>query len=117
MTKTTKILAGVGLAALATAGVAAAIRYRQGQDPDPDEHAQLDELDSRLSVVEARGKDVPSTRIDRVIDNLRRNRDISVERLRKWIAGLKHGTLNTEQATLAESDFDALEREADQGNA
>ena len=28
---------------------------------------------------------------------------------------MRQGTLSDEQATLAESDFDALEREADQG--
>ena len=37
MTKpTSKVMAGVAVAALATAGVAAVIRYRQGQKPDPD---------------------------------------------------------------------------------
>lgn len=36
MTKTTtKVLAGVAVAALAAAGVAAVIRYRQGQQPHP----------------------------------------------------------------------------------
>jgi hypothetical protein len=114
---TTRVLAGVAVAALAAAGVAAVIRYRQGQKPDPDERAHLDELEARLSEVEEPDKNIPPTRIDRVVENLQRNRGISAARLRQWIAGLRHGTLSPEQATVAESDFDALEREADQGGA
>jgi hypothetical protein len=118
MTKTTtRVLAGVAVAALAAAGVAAVVRYRQGQQPDPDEHAHLDELDTRLGEVEAPDTNIRSTRVGRVVGNLDRNQGISVARLRQWIAGLRHGTLSTEQATVAESDFDALEREADQGGA
>jgi hypothetical protein len=116
MTKTTtKVLAGVAVAALAAAGVAAAIRYRQGQEPDPDEHAHLDELEARLSEIDEPDGNVAATRVGRVIENLQRSHGISVARLRQWLAGLRHGTLSPEQATIAESDFDALEREADQG--
>ena len=118
MTKaTTRVLAGVAVAALAAAGVAAVIRYRQGQKPDPDERAHLDELEARLYEVEEPDKNIPPTRVGRVVENLQRNQGISVARLRHWIAGLRHGTLSPEQATVAESDFDALEREADQGGA
>jgi hypothetical protein len=117
MKTTTRVLAGVAVAVLAAAGVTAVIRYRQGQKPDPDERAHLDELEARLSEVEEPDKIRPPTRVDRVVDNLQRNRGISVARLRQWITGLRHGTLSTEQAAVAESDFDALEREADQGGA
>jgi hypothetical protein len=117
MTKTTtKVLAGVAVAALAAAGVAAVIRYRQGHQPHPDERHHLDELEARLSEVDEPGRK-PSTGVGRVIDNLQRNQGISVARLRQWIAGLRHGTLSPEQADVAESDFDALEREAEQGGA
>jgi hypothetical protein len=112
---TTRVLAGVAVAALAAAGVAAVIRYRQGQKPDPDERVHLDELEVRLNEVEEPDKNLLPTRVGRVVGNLQRNQDISVARLRQWIAGLRHGTLSPEQATVAESDFDALEREADQG--
>ncbi|GAA4715426.1 hypothetical protein [Phytohabitans rumicis] len=105
MAKATRILAGVAVAALAAAGVAAVVRYRQGQQPAPDERDHLDELDVRLQAADA----------SRVIANLQRNQGISVTRLRRWIAGLRRGTLSPEEATVAESDFDALEREADQG--
>jgi hypothetical protein len=114
---TTGVLAGVAVAALAAAGVAAVIRYRQGQNPDPDEHAHLDELEVRLSEVVESSTSGPPTRVGRVVDNLQRNHGISAARLRQWIAGLRHGTLSPEQAAVAESDFDALEREADQGGA
>lgn len=118
MTKTTtRVLAGVAVAALAAAGVAAVVRYRQGQKPHPDERAHLDELEARLYEVEEPDKSTTPTHVGRVIDNLRRNQGISVARLRQWITGLRHGTLSPEQATVAESDFDALEREADQGGA
>jgi hypothetical protein len=60
MTKTTtRVLAGVAVAALAAAGVAAVIRYRQGQKPHPDEHAHLDELETRLYEVEDLGENTP----------------------------------------------------------
>jgi hypothetical protein len=118
MTKTTtRVLAGVAVAALAAAGVAAVIRYRQGQKPHPDERAHLDELETRLFEVEEGDKNVPPTRVGRVVEDLQRNRGISVARLRQWITGLRSGTLSPEQATVAESDFDALEREADQRGA
>lgn len=115
MTKTTtRVLAGVAVAALAAAGVAAVLRYRQGQRPHPDEHAHLDELEARLYEVEGPDQTVTQTHVGRVVQDLQRNHGISVTRLRQWIAGLRHGTLSPEQATVAESDFDALEREADQ---
>ncbi len=118
MTKaTTRVLAGVAVAALAAAGVAAVIRYRQGQKPDPDEGSHLDELEARLDEIEEADKNDPPTGVGRVVENLQRNQAISVARLRQWIAGLRHGTLSPEQATVAESDFDALEREADQRGA
>src|SRR6266511_3615830 len=105
MTKTTtKVLAGVAVAALAAAGVAAVMHYRQGQKPHPDEHAHLDELDVRLQEVEEPGKSSPPTRVGRVVESLQRNHGISVARLRRWITGLRHGTLSTEQAAVAESD-------------
>jgi hypothetical protein len=115
MKTTTKVFAGVAVAALAAAGVAAVVNYRRGHKPDPDEHAHLDELDARLRVAEEPQPGNSPGHIGRVLDNLKRNQDISVGRLRGWIAGLRHGTLSPEQADLAESDFDALEREADQG--
>ena len=114
---TTGVLAGVAVAALAAAGVAAVVRYRQGQKPDPDEHAHLDELEERLRDVEESPAGMPSSRVSRLIEQLQRNQGVSATRLRRWISGLRHGTLSPEQATVAESDFDALEREADQGGA
>ena len=118
MTKTTtRVLAGVAVAALATAGAAAVIRYRQGQQPDPDERAHLDELEARLYEVEEPDKDSPPSRAGRIVERLQRDQGISVARLRQWITGLRHGTLSPEQAIVAESDFEALEREADQGGA
>lgn len=115
--KTTTVLAGVAVAALAAAGVAAVMRYRQGQKPEPDEYAHLDELEARLGEVEEPDPGSAPTRVGRIVENLQRNQGISVARLRRWIAGLRQGTLSPEQATVAESDFDALEREADQGGA
>jgi hypothetical protein len=118
MTKTTtRVLAGVAVAALAAAGVAAVIRYRQGQKLHPDERAHLDELEARLYEVEEPDKNIPPTPVGRVVEDLQRNQGISVARLRRWITGLRHGTLSPEQATVAESDFDTLEREADQRGA
>ena len=118
MTKTTsRVMAGVAVAALATAGVAAVIRYRQGQRPDPDERAYLDELEARLYEVEEPGKNVPTSRVGRVVERLQRQQGVSVARLRLWITALRNGTLSPEQAIVAESDFEALEREADQGGA
>jgi hypothetical protein len=111
----TRVLAGVAVAALAAAGVAAVMRYRQGQQPHPDEPAQLDELEARLNEIEEPGKSRPPTGIGRVLQNLQRNHGISAARLRQWIARLRQGTLSAEQANVAESDFDLLEREADQG--
>jgi hypothetical protein len=118
MTKTTtRVLAGVAVAALAAAGAAAVVRYRQGQTPHPDERAHLDELEARLQEVEEPDKNGARAHVDRVFDDLHRNQGISVARLRQWIARLRHGTLSPEQTTVAESDFDALEREADQRGA
>jgi hypothetical protein len=117
MKTTTRMLAGVAVTALAAAGVTSVVHYRQGQQPDPDERAHLDELEARLSEVEQPDKNLPPTRVDRVIEKLQRNQGISAARLRQWIIGLRHGTLSTEQAAMAESDFGALEREADQGGA
>lgn len=111
---TTKALAGVAVAALAAAGVAAVVNYRRGRRPDPEQRAQLDELDARLKVAEEPGSDILPGRLGRVLDGLQRNRGVSVGRLRSWINGVRRGTLSPEQATVAESDFDALERDADQ---
>jgi hypothetical protein len=117
MTKTTtRVLAGVAVAALAAAGVAAVVRYRQGQTPHPDEDAHLDELEARLHEAEEPDEKVPA-HVGRVLNDLDRNQGIPVARLRQWIARLRRGTLSPEQATMAESDFDALEREADQRGA
>jgi hypothetical protein len=112
---TTKVLAGVAAAALAAAAVAAVVNYRRGHPPDPEQRAYLDELDARLELVEGRGSDAAPGRLGRVLDGLLRNRGISVRRLRSWIVGVRQGSLSAEQTTVAESDFDALEREADQG--
>jgi hypothetical protein len=109
----TKVLAGIAVATLAAAGVAAVVNNRRGQQPDPEERAHLDELDARLNVAE--GSDNPSSRTMRILDRLHRNQGISVERLRSWISGVRQGTLSPEQASVAESDFASLEREADKG--
>ena len=115
MTRTPKkLLTGVAVAVQAAAGVAAIVNHRRGQKPDPDERVHLDELDARLTVAEQPSSDSPPSRIGRVLDTLLRNQGISVARLRSWIAGVRHGTLSPEQATVAESDFGALEKEADQ---
>ena len=118
MTKaTSRVLAGVAVAVLAAAGVTVAMRYRQGHRPQPADQDHLDELEARLDEAEAPDKDAHRTHVGRVLADLDRNHGISVARLRRWIAGLRHGTLSSEQATIAESDFDALEREADQRGA
>lgn len=109
------MLAGVAVAALAAAGVAAAVNYRRGKISDPAERAHLDELDARLSAAEESGSNTPRDRVERIFDGLQRNRGISVGRLRSWIVGMRQDTLSFEQAIAAESDFGALEREADQG--
>ena len=116
---TTRVLAGAAVAALATAGVAAVIRYRQGHKPDPEQRAHLDELEARLHEVEGPGpgKDIKSKSVGQAVDRLQRDQGISAARLRQWITGLRHGTLSPEQAIVAESDFEALERVADQGGA
>lgn len=116
-TSTTKALAGVAVAALAAAGVAAVVNYRRGRRPDPEQHAHLDELDARLEAAEGSGSDTQPGRLGRVLDALQRNRGVSVGHLRSWIDGVRRGTLSPEQATVAESDLDALERGADQGGA
>jgi hypothetical protein len=109
------VLAGVAVAALAAAGAAAVVRYRQGHAPSPDDHAGLDELAARLDEVDGAAGDTAPGRIGRILENLQRNHGISAGRLRRWIVGVRQGTLTSDQATLAESDFDTLEREADQG--
>jgi hypothetical protein len=113
--KTTKVLAGVAVAALAAAALAAVVNYRLGQKPDPDEQARLDELDARLDAAEKSGSSTPLPRIGRILDGLQRSDGISVRRLRRWITGVRNGTLSPEQTTVAESDFHTLEREADRG--
>jgi len=116
MTRTaTNVLAGVSIAGLAATGVGAIVNHRRGRKLGPEEHAHLDELDARLEVPAALAGDAPPVRTARILDNLLRNQGISVERLRRWITGVRQGTLSPEQATLAENDFGALEREADQG--
>lgn len=118
MSKAAKtVLAGVAVAALAAAGVAAVVRYRMGQAPYPEDRAHLDELEARLDDVGEPAGDASPTHVERILQDLHRNRGISAARLRQWIVRLRHGTLNPEQATVAESDFDALEREADQRGA
>lgn len=112
--RTTKVLTGVALAALAAAAVAAAVNHRRGERPDPGEHAHLDELDVRLSTAQRPGPGTTPDGVGRLLDSLLRNRGISVGRLRSWVSGVRQGSLNSEQAVAAESDFAALEREADQ---
>lgn len=112
---TTKVLAGVAVAALAAAAVAAVVKYRRGQHLEPDEHALLDELDTRLKEADEPGSHTAPAGIGRVLEKLRRNRDVSVGRLRSWIAGVRRGSLSPAQAIVAESDFEVFEREADQG--
>lgn len=117
MTRSTKVLAGVAVAALAGAGAAAVVSYRQGRRPDPDQRAYLEELDARLEAAERPGTDAQPGHLGRVLDTLQQNRGVPVRRLRRWIHGVRQGTLSPEQATMAESDLDALERHADQGGA
>jgi len=76
---------------------------------------QLDELGERLDEAEKPGNDSPPSRFTRILRILQRNRGVSVGDLRSWITGTTQGTLSPEQAIVAESDFGALEREADQG--
>jgi hypothetical protein len=114
-TRTTRVLAGVALAALAAAGVAAAVNYRRGVKSDLDERAHLDELDARLEALATLGSRASGDPVGRIFDGLQRNRGISVGRLRSWIVGVRQGSLSSDQAVAAESDFGALEREADQG--
>jgi hypothetical protein len=118
MSKTTnRVLAGVAVAALSAAAVAAVVRYRQGHKPHPDDSVHLEELEARLDELDVAEKPSTPSRLSRVVDSLQRNSGISATRLRQWITGLRHGTLSPEQAAVAESDFDALEREADQSGA
>lgn len=113
--RTTRVLGGVALAALAAAGVAAAVNYRRGLISDLDERAHLDELDARLEAVAKLGCRTSSDQVGRIFDGLQRNRGLTVGRLRSWIAGVRQGSLSPEQAVVAESDFGVLEREADFG--
>jgi hypothetical protein len=112
--KKTRVLAGVAIATLAAAGVAAVLRSRLGHKPHPDDHASLEELEARLSEAEEPDQDASPTHIRRIIEVLQRNQGITAARLRRWAAGIRQGSLSPEQAAIAESDFDALEREADQ---
>jgi hypothetical protein len=112
---TTKVLAGVAVATLAAAGVAAVVNHRRGRTPAPEERAHLDELDARLEAAGRLESGTPPGGFGRVLDGLQRRQDISVGRLRGWITGVRQGTLTPEQANVAESDFGALERDADQG--
>lgn len=114
MARSTRVFAEVAVAALAAAGVAAVVIHRQGRRLDSGHRAYLEELDARLEVAEGSGADAQPG-LGRVLDTLRRSRGVSVWRLRSWISGVQRGTLSPEQATVAESDFDALERDADQG--
>lgn len=116
MTPTTKVLAGVAVAALAATGVAAVVNYRLGRGLDPRGRAHLHELDARLSMAADSGGGTSTSRIGRVLESLQRGQGISVERLRRWVVGLTRGTLSADQASVAESDFGALEKEADRGN-
>lgn len=109
MTRSAKVLTGVAVAALAAAGAAAVVNYRQGRRPDPEQRAYLEELDARLEAAEGPGADPPPGRLGRILDTLQRNRGVSVRRLRGWINGVRRSTLSPEQANVAESDFDALE--------
>ncbi len=113
-TRPTRVLAGVALAALAAAGATAAANHRRGHRPDPAECGRLDELDARLAALQEADHDSPRDQVGRVFSRLHRNRGISVEHLRAWVIGVRDGCLTTEQAIAAESDFEALEREADQ---
>jgi hypothetical protein len=117
MKTSTRVLAGVAVTALAAAGVAAVIRYRQGHRPEPEEGTHLDELAARLDEAEGPSEDGTRSPVVRLVADLQRNQGISVARLRRWIVGLRQGTLTAEQASMAESDFDALERQADQSGA
>ena len=112
--RTTKVLTGVALAALAAAAVTAAVNHRRGLRPNSDDHAHLDELDVRLSAAQQPGRGTTQDGLGRLLDGLLRNRGISVGRLRTWVSGVRQGSLNSDQAIVAESDFAALEREADQ---
>jgi hypothetical protein len=113
---TTKVLASVAVAALAAAGVAAVVNYRLGQRPDPEECAHLGELDARLKLAEEPETGTPPGRIGRILDGLQRSQDISVRRLRNWITAVRQRNLTPDRAAaVAEGDFGALERPADQG--
>lgn len=113
---TTNALAGVALATLAAAGVAAVVNQRRGRKPDSDQRAHLDELGARLAEA-TDSSHAPSGRIRRTLDTLQRNHGISPGRLQSWITDVRRGTLGAERATVAESDFDTLERQADQDGA
>ena len=108
------MLSGVAVAALAAAGVAAIVRYRLGQKPSADAHASLDELAVRLEEAEGSDGTAPKSGVGRLLETLQRTQGLTVQRLHHWIVGLRAGTLTPEQATMAESDLEALEREADQ---
>jgi hypothetical protein len=108
------MLTGAALAALAAAAVAAAVNQRRGYQPDLRERAHLDELDLRLSAAKRPGPGMTPDAMGRLLDRLLRTQGISAGRLRTWVSGVRQGSLSSEQAVAAESDFAALEREADQ---
>lgn len=114
--KTTKLLTGVAIAALAAVAVTAVVNSRLGREPDSNDRAHLDELEARLDGADP-PHGTPPGLVGRILDRLHRDQGISVHRLRGWITGLRRGTLSPEQANVAESDFDALERQAHQGGA
>ena len=78
---TTRVLAGVAVAALAAAGAAAVVNHRRGRKRGPEERAHLDELDTRLNEADGPGSDTSPGRIGRVLAALQRNQGISVGRL------------------------------------
>lgn len=82
MTRSTKVLAGVAVAALAAAGAAAVVNYRQGRRPDPERRTYLEELDAQLEAAEGPGTDAQPACLGRILDTLQRNRGVSVRRLR-----------------------------------
>lgn len=55
-------------------------------------------------------------RLNRVVETLERSHGVSVSRLR-GSAGIRQEAMTPVQAAATESDFDALEREADRGRA
>jgi hypothetical protein len=114
-TRTTKgVLAGVGIAAVAAACVTAVIRYRLGHEPTPEDRAGLDTLATQLDEADGFESNARPGGVARMLGTLQRTQGLSTTQLRRWIAGVREGTLTPEQATIAESDLGILEREADE---